>query len=103
QGRGVLLTDGGSAPQISTYNERLCVLDPFVDLPPGQVKSLLELVNEDAWLNSELYQVCMAPAGLHDSLAVDVQVEGDFQAGLRAARGPMTSRSPMWSGICFVP
>ena len=86
QHKGVLLTDGGSLEGIASYNERLFVLDPFVGLQPGEVKSLLDFVTEEELLGSELYQVCMAPAGLFDSLGADMQIDGDMEARLRVAR-----------------
>lgn len=84
--KGVLLTDGGSLEGIASYNERLFVLDPFVDLQPGEVKSLLDFVSEEELLGSELYQVCMQPAGLFDSLGADMQIHGEMEARLRVAR-----------------
>lgn len=86
QGTGVLLTDGGSLESIASYNESLFVFDPFVDLQVGEVKTLLELIDEDDLLDSELYKVCMAPAGLHDSLGADMSVPGELEACLRVAR-----------------
>jgi DNA-binding CsgD family transcriptional regulator len=86
QQRGVLLTDGGSLEGIASYNESLFVLDPFVGLQPGEVKSLLDFVSEEELLDSELYQLCMAPAGLLDSLGADMQVDGETEARLRVAR-----------------
>lgn len=86
QGKGILLTDGGSLEGIAHYNESLFVFDPFVDLQPGEVKTLLEIIDEKEWLNSQLYKVCMAPAGLHDSLGADMHVPGELEARLRIAR-----------------
>lgn len=86
KGKGVLLTDGGSLEGIATYNESMFVLDPFVELKPGEIRSLLEFVSEEELLGSELYQVCMAPGGLFDSLGADMSVPGEMQAQLRIAR-----------------
>jgi len=86
QSRGVLLTDGGSLEGIASYNERLFVLDPFVGLQPGEVKSLLDFVSEEELLGSELYRVCMLPAGLFDSLGADMRVGGELEVRLRIAR-----------------
>ena len=86
KGKGVLLTDGGVLEGIATYNESLFVHDPFVDLPPGEIKTLSEFISEQELINSELYQVCMAPAGIHDSLGADMKVPGEMEARLRVAR-----------------
>lgn len=85
--RGVLRIVGGSVEGIKRYQEGFFALDPFVDLPPGEVKSLLELISEEDLLDSELYRVCMQPAGLFDSLGVDMHVPGEMEAGLRVSRG----------------
>jgi DNA-binding CsgD family transcriptional regulator/PAS domain-containing protein len=85
-GKGVLLTDGGSLQGIATYNESLFALDPFVDLQPGEIKTLSEFITEEALLQSELYQVCMAPAGLFHSLGADMKVPEVMDAQLRIAR-----------------
>lgn len=83
---GVVLTDGGSLEGVAAYNESLFVFDPFVDLNPGEVKTLLEFITEEELVSSELYQVCMAPAGLYDSLGADMDVPGIMRASLRVAR-----------------
>lgn len=87
QGRGVLRVVGGSTVEgMDKYQERLFAMDPFLSLKPGQVKSLMELVSVDDWLNSELYLMCMKPCGLYDTLGVDIRVPGEMNAGLRVAR-----------------
>lgn len=85
--RGVLRIVGGSVMEsIHQYQESLFALDPFVNLPACEVKSLLELISEEEWLESELYRVCMEPAGLYDSLGIDMTVPGEMDAGLRITR-----------------
>jgi DNA-binding CsgD family transcriptional regulator/PAS domain-containing protein len=86
RGKGVLLTDGGSLAEITTYNESMFVLDPFVDLQPGEVKTLSEFIADEDLINTQLYQVCMAPAGLYHSLGADMKVPGEMEARLRIAR-----------------
>lgn len=86
EGKGLLLADGGSLDTIATYSERLFVLDPFVDLPPGEAHCLLEYVDEQEYLNSDLYKLCMQPAGLYDCLGADLRGSGGLQARLRASR-----------------
>ncbi len=86
KGKGLLLTDGGVEEGILIYNERFFALDPFVGLKPGEVTSLLEFIGEEQLLSSELYQVCMKPAGIFDSLGADMYVPGEVEARLRVAR-----------------
>ncbi|WP_373079706.1 hypothetical protein [Zhongshania sp.] len=87
KGLGVLRVVGGNLEGIARYQERLFAMDPFQSLRPGEVKSLMELVPGENWLESELYNLCMKPAGLYDSLGVDIHVPGEMDAGLRVARG----------------
>ena len=87
QGRGALRVVGGSTVEgLERYQERLFAMDPFLTLKPGEVKSLLELVDKDEWMESELNTLCMKPAGLYDTLGVDIHVPNEMNAGLRVAR-----------------
>ncbi len=90
--RGVLRILGGRSEGIARYQESLFALDPFIELPPGEVKSLLEFISEEEWLDSELYKVCMEPAGMFDSLGVDMVVPGEMEACLRVARSREAKR-----------
>lgn len=92
RGRGVLCIDGGRLEGIARYQESLFAMDPFLHIPPGQVKCLLELVPETEWVESELYKVCMEPAGFYDSLGVDMYVPDEMEAGLRVTRGKESPR-----------
>ncbi|MGJ8687563.1 MAG: helix-turn-helix transcriptional regulator [Spongiibacteraceae bacterium] len=86
-GRGLLRVVGGRVEGIAKYQERLFAMDPFLSLRHGEVKSLLEIISREEWLESELYKVCMKPAGLFDTLGVDISLPGEMEAGLRVARG----------------
>ncbi|MFT5603765.1 MAG: DNA-binding CsgD family transcriptional regulator/PAS domain-containing protein [Paracoccaceae bacterium] len=90
--RGVLCIDGGRMEGIARYQESLFAMDPFLHIPPGQVKCLLELVPEAEWVESELYKVCMEPAGFYDCLGVDMYVPEEMEAGLRVTRGKESAR-----------
>lgn len=90
--RGVLRIDGGRMEGVARYQESLFAMDPFLHLPPGEVKCLLELVPEAEWVESELYKVCMEPAGLYDSLGVDMHVPDEMEAGLRVTRDRQSPR-----------
>lgn len=90
--RGVLRIDGGSLEGIARYQESFFAMDPFLHIPPGEVKSLLELVPEEEWVESELYKVCMEPAGLYDSLGVDMSIPGEMEGGLRVTRDKASPR-----------
>lgn len=90
--KGVLRIDGGRMEGIARYQESLFAMDPFLHIPPGEVKSLLELIPEEEWVQSELYKVCMEPAGFYDSLGVDMHVPGEMEAGLRVTRDKSSPR-----------
>lgn len=83
---GVLIIDGGDEAGINSYRESHFVLDPFVNLPKGEVRALHEFMDEQTLLSSELYQTCMAPAGLYDFLGADMVVPGEMEARLRIGR-----------------
>lgn len=86
-GRGALRVVGGRTSEgLDNYQERLFAMDPFLSLKPGEVRSLRELITDDDWENSELYQLCMKPTGLYDTLGVDIHVPNEMDAGLRVAR-----------------
>ena len=83
---GLILTEGGSSEGIALYRDGLFMADPFVALPPGKVVALHEIMPLADFEQTELYKLCMAPGGLHDSLGADVHVDGAIEARLRIAR-----------------
>lgn len=89
---GVMLNEGGALDVIASYNERLHALDPFVDLPTGQVVSLQEFIGTDELLSSDFYRLTMQPAGLWDILGADMRVPDELEARLRVSRREGQSR-----------
>lgn len=83
---GLILTEGGSSEGIALYREGLFMADPFVALPPRTVVALHEIMPLAELEQTELYKLCMAPGGLHDSLGADIDVDGVIEARLRVAR-----------------
>jgi DNA-binding CsgD family transcriptional regulator len=83
---GLILVEGGSSEGIELYRDGLFMADPFVALPPGKVIALHEIMPLEEFEQTELYKLCMAPAGMHDSLGADVEVDGAIEARLRIAR-----------------
>lgn len=83
---GLILTEGGSSEGIALYRDGLFMADPFVALPPGRVVALHEIIPLAELEQTELYRLCMAPGGLHDSLGADIDVDGLVEARLRVAR-----------------
>lgn len=82
----VMLADGGSLSAIRSYNEGQFVLDPFVDLPDGEVVGLHEHLSTETLLASEFYRVVMAPQGWYDFLGIDIRREGELDVRFRAGR-----------------
>lgn len=83
---GLLRTAGGDSQNISSYNERLYALDPFVNLPEGRVVSLHDYLTTETVLQSDFYHLCMEPSGLYDVLGADILVPGELEARLRICR-----------------
>lgn len=89
---GVLLVDGGRTETVNSYQHGMFALDPFANMKPGDVCTLLELVDEQEYRASELYKTCMEPVGMYDSLGMDMVVPDELEAGLRVTRGEQASR-----------
>lgn len=84
--RMVMLLDGGKAAGIASYKRGQFVLDPFVDLPEGEVVTLHEFITTEALLKSEFYTLTMKPSGLYDFIGADLHVAGEFEARFRLSR-----------------
>lgn len=73
--------------QATTYREQFFSLDPFINLPPGEVITLAEVVPSESLLESPYYRQYLQPIGVLHILGVDVLEPGGLMAGLRFARG----------------
>jgi DNA-binding CsgD family transcriptional regulator len=74
--------------EVLAYREQFFSLDPFVNLPPGKVVTLRELVPDDELRDSEFYRHYLQPAGVLHILGADIGAPDAFQARLRFIRGP---------------
>lgn len=70
----------------AAYREQFFALDPFVNLPPGEVFTMAELVPEDQLRTSEYYRHYLEPAGILHIIGFDTIEPDGFQARLRACR-----------------
>jgi DNA-binding CsgD family transcriptional regulator/PAS domain-containing protein len=86
----VQLADPDDWPALA-YREQFFALDPFVNLPPGKVVTLRELVPDAELQRSEFYRHFLEPAGVLHILGADIGVPAAFQARLRLIRGPEES------------
>ncbi len=82
----VMLADGGSLSAIKSYNEGQFVLDPFIDLPTGEVVSLHEYLSPATLLGSDFYRIIMEPQGWYDFLGVDIRDGKELDVRFRAGR-----------------
>lgn len=83
----IVFTEGEIRGWENPYAERFFALDPFSDLPEGEVKSLLDLVHPDALMQSEFYKEFLAPSDTFHVLGFDVRCRDGLEAALRATRG----------------
>ena len=71
-GLGIMRVVGGVPEHIVTYNERSYALDPFINLPPGEVVTLHEFMGSEALLASDFYRLVMEPSDLYDVLGARI-------------------------------
>lgn len=72
--------------QVSAYREEFFSLDPFVNLPPGRVIALEDLLSDDQLIASDYYQYYLQPIDLFRILGVDTIEPGGMLARLRFSR-----------------
>jgi DNA-binding CsgD family transcriptional regulator/PAS domain-containing protein len=86
-GLGIMRVVGGVPEHIVTYNERSYALDPFINLPPGEVVTLHEFMGSEALLASDFYRLVMEPSDLYDVLGADFQIPREVEVRFRICRG----------------
>lgn len=85
---GIVINAASGSEQLQTaYRETWFALDPFVNLPPGQVLTLQEFVDREQLLASEYYQRYIQPLGVFHILGVDIEAADGLQARLRVTHG----------------
>jgi DNA-binding CsgD family transcriptional regulator/PAS domain-containing protein len=72
--------------ELTAYREHFFSLDPFVNLPPGQVITLDDLLPEPELIASDYYQHYLQPVDLFRILGVDTIEPGGMLARLRFSR-----------------
>ena len=80
------LADPDDWPSMA-YKERFFTLDPFVNLPEGQVISMHELVPDAELKRSDYYLKYLKPAGVFHILGADATTRDGTQVRLRISRG----------------
>ncbi|WP_207887296.1 helix-turn-helix transcriptional regulator [Pseudomonas sp. 30_B] len=88
QNDGLIVNANGSSAALETsYNRYYFNLDPFVDLPNGQVVTLDEFVSREDWLASEFYRNFLEPAGVFHILGADIRSSNGALCRIRVCRG----------------
>jgi DNA-binding CsgD family transcriptional regulator len=77
---------GASAEGFAAYTRYYFALDPFVQLPPGRVVTLDEMVGADVLERSEFYRDYLVPYDAIYHLGVDLRTAGPYHARLRVCR-----------------
>lgn len=86
-GLGIMRVVGGVPEHIVTYNERSYALDPFINLPPGEVVTLHEFMGSEALFASDFYRLVMEPSDLYDVLGADFHIPREVEVRFRICRG----------------
>ena len=95
---GLLFVSGGNLPRIlsgaceNRYTHRYFAMDPFTQLPIGNVVTLDEVVPEAELTTSTFYEMCMQPADIHHIAGIDLCDANGRRFGVRFGR-PRASRN----------
>ncbi len=72
--------------ELRIYREEFFALDPFLNLPPGQVISLQDILPDEQLVASDYYRHYLKPIDLFRILGVDTLEPGGMLARLRLSR-----------------
>jgi DNA-binding CsgD family transcriptional regulator len=85
-GPGLMHLWGASAEGFAAYAHRYFALDPFVQLPLGQVVTLDQVVSADILERSEFYRDYLVPYDAIYHLGVDLRAGGLYHVRFRVCR-----------------
>jgi len=84
---GVILNTPAIEPFFShAYNNTYYALDPFVNLPPGQVMTSEELIPLEMLRRGDFYTMILKPLGIGHIIAADLKQAEQLNVQLRASR-----------------
>ena len=84
---GVVLNAVVMSPQIfNSYNDTYFSMDPFVNLPPGEVFTVSEFVGESEFFNSAYYRDYITPSDVRHIMGADLVGLDGLTARLRITR-----------------
>lgn len=86
---GVMINTGEVDQQATeSYETHFFAVDPFVNLPDGQIASAEEIVGEDEWLASDMYKKYLRPLDIRHLLGTEIHTEEGIECRLRVTRPP---------------
>lgn len=71
---------------VDAYEGTFYALDPFIDLPLGEVHTVTEILGEEGWRESAFYQQFNAPLDIFHILGADIPGPDGDQCRLRISR-----------------
>lgn len=86
---GLAFFDGpfaSASPSAPYYSQQLYTLDPFLDLPANKPVLLSQIIDAETLVQSEYYQLALAPNNIFHMLGVDLRNEEGLRANLRFTR-----------------
>ncbi|MDX1496142.1 MAG: hypothetical protein R3352_01170 [Salinisphaeraceae bacterium] len=86
---GVMINAGEVDQQATeSYETHFFAIDPFKNLPEGEVISAEDLLGKDEWLKSPMYEEYLKPLGIRHLLGADIYTEEGIECRLRVTRPP---------------
>lgn len=86
---GVMINTGEVDQQATeSYETHFFAVDPFVNLPDGRIASAEEIVGEEEWLASDMYNKYLRPLGIRHLLGTEIHTEDGIECRLRISRTP---------------
>lgn len=70
----------------ASYKSHFFAVDPFVDLPPDDVVTVQELIGDEEWQRSAMYQEYLKPLGVRYLLGADIYTSDGLECRLRLTR-----------------
>lgn len=88
RGQGAMYTPTSTPQSIQEYLDRYLEIDPFVNLPEGQVTALYEYVGQSVIDRSPDVRAWLESIDASHILGVDLRIGSGFEARLRLSRAP---------------
>lgn len=88
RGREAVITPTSTPQEIQNYIDRFLAIDPFVNLPEGQVTTLYDYVGQSVLEQSPDIKAYLETADASHILGVDLRIGSGFEARLRLSRAP---------------